>query len=498
MMIQRDQKKHAANLENFEQALGSVRRDRESMRTEVQTLSTQLNEALNQVGNLTQELGETRRMIPSVPATQPPVMPQMIPPATRFPSYVMSSPPMEIPPRRIPEEAASERLSTYLEDQSSIAGFSMEPLGSTENDVRTADWISEHASLDGSRRSGSAAVSPPLGRVECGMPEGCGTEGSPVRFKIDLKPKDPPVFAGKVTDDVDIWVKQVSNFLTIIGGPDHIQVAYVANLLQGAAQHWFQRECDAGRHPRTWRELGQALRHRFGNDTKTEQAQSQIMSMQQGKNETAHDYALRFETVLEKIPQYEESWVRNLFVWGLHSHLATQVNMQNPATLNRAIQLAKKADVAIQLSRRPGASGSSSSQQQKTKAAGAKTNTVNAGHSRGSFYTGQNQKANKNFYYRGAYSGRTTRGGFRPQVTQTAPPPPRVVPINPGPQRGGGPGPRRGGRGNQRRPRAAGVRAIPEDTVMEQEVMAGQQGQGSGQQPERKGTTVSPSQRKGN
>ena len=396
---------------------------------------------------------------------------------------------------RIPEEAASERLSAYLEDQSSIAGCSMDVLGESMNDVRTADWVSEHVSLDGSRRAGSAAVSSPLGRVDCGMPKGCGTEGSPVYFKIDLKPKDPPVFSGKGTEDVEIWVKQVSNFLTIIGGPDHIQVAYVANLLQGAAQHWFQRECDAGRHPRTWRELGQALRHRFGNDTKTEQAQSQIMSMQQGKNETAHDYALRFETVLEKIPCYEESWVRNLFVWGLHSHLATQVNMQNPATLNRAIQLAKRADVAVQLARRPGASGSGSTQQ-KTKAAGSKPPIVsNTGQPRGNII--QNQKSNKN-WYRGSYSGRTTRGGFRPQVTQAAPPPPRVVPINPGPQRGGGPGPRRGGRGNQRRPRTAGVRAIPEDQVMEQEVMAGQQGQGSGQQPGRKGSTVSQSQRPGN
>ena len=137
---------------------------------------------------------------------------------------------------RIPEEAASERMSAYLEDQSSIAGFSMEVLGESMNDVRTADWVSgEHASVAGSRRSGSAAVSSPLGRIDCGRPEGCGTEGSPVRFKIDLKPKDLPVFAGKGTEDVDIWVKQVSNFLTIIGGPDHIQVAYVANLLQGAA-----------------------------------------------------------------------------------------------------------------------------------------------------------------------------------------------------------------------------------------------------------------------
>ena len=386
-----------------------------------------------------------------------------------------------------------------MDDQSSVAGFLCVAVGSSRQDVRTADWVSLHGSIDGSRRSGSIAVPTPRGRVDdCGMSEGCGTKGSPVRFKIDLKPKDVPVFAGKATDDVDIWVKQVSNFLTIIGGPDHIQVTYVANLLQGAAQHWFQRECDAGRHPRTWRELGQALRHRFGNDTKTEQAQSQIMSMQQGKNETAHDYALRFETVLEKIPNYEESWVRNLFVWGLHSHLATQVNMQNPATLNRAIQLAKKADVAVQLSRRPGASGSSSSQQQKTKAAGAKTNNANTGHSKGSFSYGQKQKPNKNFYYRGQSSGNPTRGGYRPQVNQTAPPPSRVVPMNPGPQRGGGPGPRRGGRGNQRRPRTAGVQVIQEDTMMEQEVMAGQQGQGLGQQPERKGTTISQLQRQGN
>ena len=91
VILEYDQELHAAHLEHFEQALGSVRRDRESMRTEVQTLSTQLTDALKQVGNLNEELEQTRRMIPSVPTTQPPVMPQMIPPETRFPSYVLSS-----------------------------------------------------------------------------------------------------------------------------------------------------------------------------------------------------------------------------------------------------------------------------------------------------------------------------------------------------------------------------------------------------------------------
>ena len=48
---------------------------------------------------------------------------------------------------------------------------------------------------------------------------------------------------------------------------------------------------------------------------------------------------------------------------------------------------------------------------------------------------------------------------------------------------------------NQRKPRAARAWAIPEDIVMEAEVMAGQQGQGASQQPMRKVSTVSLHQR---
>ena len=42
--------------------------------------------------------------------------------------------------------------------------------------------------------------------------------------------------------------------------------------------------------------------------------------------------------------------------------LATQISMHNLAMLNRAIKLAKKADVTISMSRRPEASESSSLQ----------------------------------------------------------------------------------------------------------------------------------------
>ena len=52
-----------------------------------------------------------------------------------------------------------------------------------------------------------------------------------MHFKIDLKPKDPQVFAGKSSEDIELWVKPVKSFLTLIDRPDNTQVVYVANLL---------------------------------------------------------------------------------------------------------------------------------------------------------------------------------------------------------------------------------------------------------------------------
>ena len=206
--------------------------------------------------------------------------------------------------------------------------------------------------------------------MDCGGSKGCGTPPPapahpPARIRFDIKPKDPPAYHGKATEDVEVWSQQVDNYLQLLGGDDDMQVAYVGTLLQGAAQLWFQRENNAGRRPRTWTQLAESLCDRFGNTTKADYAQSQLSSMRQGKNESAHDYSLRFEAVLDKIPVYEESWVRNIFVWGLHSNIAQEVNMKNPRTLNRAMELAKRADVAITMSRRPGQQDVGSQEQRK-------------------------------------------------------------------------------------------------------------------------------------
>ena len=93
-------------------------------------------------------------------------------------------------------------------------------------------------------------------------------------------------------------------------------------------------ECSAGRRSDSWQVLAVALYNRFSSTTKADQAYSALMSICQGKNESAHDFSLRFEAVLDKIPTYDKTWVRNLFVLGLHANVAHVVNMKNMRVLN--------------------------------------------------------------------------------------------------------------------------------------------------------------------
>ena len=81
------------------------------------------------------------------------------------------------------------------------------------------------------------------------------------------------MFTGKSSDDVEVWVQQVDDYLQLLGGSDSIQVSYVGTLIQGTAQLWFQRECSAGRRPDSWEVPTEALCDRFRNTLKADQAQ---------------------------------------------------------------------------------------------------------------------------------------------------------------------------------------------------------------------------------
>ena len=72
--------------------------------------------------------------------------------------------------------------------------------------------------------------------------------------------------------------------------------------------------------------------------------------------------------------------MKNLLVWGLHSNIAQAVNMKTPRILNQAMKLAKRADMAINMSRRPGQRDAGSQDQKKTGDAQASGSTGKKGY----------------------------------------------------------------------------------------------------------------------
>ena len=61
-----------------------------------------------------------------------------------------------------------------------------------------------------------------------------GTQQQPqsgTTFRLEIKPKEPPIFYGRATEDVSTWISKVADFFYLTGATDHQQVAYVATLL---------------------------------------------------------------------------------------------------------------------------------------------------------------------------------------------------------------------------------------------------------------------------
>ena len=63
-----------------------------------------------------------------------------------------------------------------------------------------------------------------------------GADNSAQTFaNVQWRPKEPPCYYGRSTEDVHMWTSLVRHYLTFMGGNDAQQVAYAVTLLRDAA-----------------------------------------------------------------------------------------------------------------------------------------------------------------------------------------------------------------------------------------------------------------------
>ena len=128
------------------------------------------------------------------------------------------------------------------------------------------------------------------------------------------KPKEPPCFLGRSSDDVHTWTSLMRHYLTFMGGSDAQQVAYSVTLLHESVHEWYIRYERRHRNPPSdWVQLCNLLLERFGSNIYSQEAQSQLMSIAQGQ-QLVRDYASQFETLLGRLDSYDESMMLKQFI----------------------------------------------------------------------------------------------------------------------------------------------------------------------------------------
>ena len=77
------------------------------------------------------------------------------------------------------------------------------------------------------------------------------------QMNVQWRPKEPPVFCGKSTEDAHTWVSVVSNYFVFMNGTPHQEVAYAITLLREAAHDWWQSYLSRRRNvlPPDWADI---------------------------------------------------------------------------------------------------------------------------------------------------------------------------------------------------------------------------------------------------
>ena len=176
-------------------------------------------------------------------------------------------------------------------------------------------------------------------------------------FTFQVKPKDPPMFRGRVDDDVTTWTAKVQDFLYLADISDVQQVAYAATLLQDAASNWWHSllKTRGGMRPCNFVEFADLLGRRFGSSTRVDRARAELRNIRQGQSESVRGYSTHFEALLGKLPSWDADWAKTQFIWGLHGRVAELVTIASPADLFSAIRKAEQVEMSRSLAYMGGA-----------------------------------------------------------------------------------------------------------------------------------------------
>lgn len=170
--------------------------------------------------------------------------------------------------------------------------------------------------------------------------------GSPFA-QVTIKPREPPFFRGDLNEDLHAWVSALRDYLFLLGASEAQSVAYAATLLQGQARIWWDQYLLENHHkrPQSLDIFLAALEGRFLSPMYSKEARMKLWTIAQRKDETVHAFSGRFQTLLARLPHYDEEDMLERYIRALHPQLRMPVAQREPQTLSECIRLASHLEL---------------------------------------------------------------------------------------------------------------------------------------------------------
>ena len=165
-----------------------------------------------------------------------------------------------------------------------------------------------------------------------------------VKLPPGVKAPQPYNFHGeRDINTLEHWMFTVGEYFSLVGIVDEDQrIQYTGMLLRGAALAWYRsvrRENTVGA---TWAAFMASLRANFCPINATKRARDRLATMRQ--TGTLQEFVREFRSVCLEIPGMTDEEKLDRFMRALQTRLRSEVDIQEPKTLDKAVQLAERFD----------------------------------------------------------------------------------------------------------------------------------------------------------
>jgi hypothetical protein len=158
-----------------------------------------------------------------------------------------------------------------------------------------------------------------------------------------VKISPPSNFTGARVSNVETWIFEMDQYLTVCGVNDERRVAVASSYLKESALLWWRTQA-ATVH--TWAVFRSALVTRFQPLAASRTARTQIQVLQQGSMSVS-EYCSKFQNLVLIAADMGEPEQLHRFIFGLRPNLAQHVELREPATVHEAMTLATKIELLL-------------------------------------------------------------------------------------------------------------------------------------------------------